>query len=173
MVPAKSAELALSGIAWLTTDYMFRSISNTNQNPAAQVEFDVTYGMLYGYIWGSNTAFGENIEIDYGLGITPKWGPITFNFAGLYYTFPGASFNDYFEALGGATWTSGAWSLGIKDYWSPDNFQFFGQSNAIEGSLAYSFTNKLSISLRLPSAAPSASSPTKLMPTTTFIGTPA
>jgi hypothetical protein len=57
-------------------------------------------------------------------GITPKWGPVTFNFAGLYYSYPG--FNDvldYFEALGGATWTTGNWSFGIKDYWSPDNFQ--------------------------------------------------
>ena len=33
--------------------------------------------------------YGENIELDYGLGITPKWGPVTFNFAGLYYTYPG------------------------------------------------------------------------------------
>jgi uncharacterized protein (TIGR02001 family) len=136
-------KLALSGSAWLTTDYMFRSISNTSQNPAAQVEFDLTYGIFYGYVWGSNTEFGENIELDYGLGITPKWGPITFNFAGLYYTFPGASNNDYFEALGGASWTTGAWTLGVKDYWSPDNFQFFGQSNAIEGSVAYGWTNKL------------------------------
>ena len=146
-LPAYAADppkLALSGSAWLTTDYMFRSISNTSQNPAAQVEFDLTYGMFYGYVWGSNTDFGENIELDYGLGITPKWGPVTFNFAGLYYTFPGEnSAIDYFEALGGASWTTGAWTLGVKDYWSPDNFQFFGQSNAIEGSVAYGWTNKL------------------------------
>jgi hypothetical protein len=45
--------------------------------------------------------------------------------------------------LGGATWTGGAWTLGLKDYWSPDNAQFFGNSNAIEGSVAYAFTNKL------------------------------
>ena len=126
-------KLALTGSAWLTTDYMFRSISNTNQNPAAQVEFDATYGIFYGYVWGSNTAFGENIELDYGLGITPKWGPITFNFAGLAYTYPGASDIDYFEALGGASWTGGAWTLGVKDYWSPDNFQFFGESECDRG----------------------------------------
>ena len=143
-VPAKSAELALSGITWLTTDYMFRSISNTSQNPAVQAEIDLTYGILYGYVWGSNTEFGEGIELDYGLGITPKWGNVTFNFAGLYYSYPG--FNDqldYFEALGGATWTSGAWTLGVKDYWSPDNFQAFGNSNAIEGTIGYTFTSKL------------------------------
>jgi hypothetical protein len=69
---------------------------------------------------------------------------VTFNFAGLYYTYPGFSDTlDYFEALGGASWTSGAWTLGVKDYWSPDNFQTFGNSNAIEGSVAYAFTSKL------------------------------
>jgi uncharacterized protein (TIGR02001 family) len=140
-------KLALSGSAWLTTDYMFRSISNTNENPAAQVEFDLTYGMFWSYIWGSNTAFGENIEIDYGVGISPKWGPVTFTFGGLYYTYPGATGGsdsiDYFEAKGGASWTTGAWTLAVNDYWSPDNFQVFGESNAIEGTVAYAFTWKL------------------------------
>jgi uncharacterized protein (TIGR02001 family) len=143
-VPAKSAELALSGIAWLTTDYLFRGVSQTSNSPAAQVELDVTYGILYGYVWGSNIDYADSIELDYGLGITPKWGPITFNFAGLAYTYPG--FNDqlaYFEALAGATWTGGAWTIGIKDYWSPNNFQAFGNSNAIEGQVTYAFTGKL------------------------------
>ena len=133
----------LSGSAWLTTDYMFRSISNTNQNPAAQVEFDGTYGILFGYIWGSNTAYGENIEIDYGLGITPTWGPVTFTFAGLYYSYPGDDDIGYFEAWGGASWTGGAWTLSVNDYWSPDNAQFFGESNAIEGTVKYEWTWKL------------------------------
>ena len=44
-------KLALTGSAVITTDYMFRSISNTNQNPAAQVEFDLTYGIFWSYIW--------------------------------------------------------------------------------------------------------------------------
>ena len=139
-------KLALTGSAWLTTDYMFRSISNTNEDPAVQPEFDLTYGMFYAGIWGSNThapVFGDGVEIDYYVGITPKWKNITFNFGGLYYTFPGASEIDYFEALAGASWTGGAWTLGIKDYWSPDNFQFFDESNAIEGSIAYAFSGKL------------------------------
>src|SRR5262245_42407705 len=65
-------KLTLSGSATMTTDYMFRSISNTSQNPAVQPEFDLTYGMFFAYIWGSNTAYGEGIESNYGGGITPK-----------------------------------------------------------------------------------------------------
>ena len=167
-------KFALSGSAWLTTDYMFRSISNTSQNPAAQVEFDLTYGMFYGYVWGSNTDFGENIELDYGLGITPKWGTSPSTSPASITPIPGENGEiDYFEALGGASWTTGAWTLGVKDYWSPDNFQFFGQSNAIEGSVAYGWTNKLWISSRPASAAPSASSRSRKMPTTTCTGMPA
>lgn len=137
-------KLSFTGSAVLTTDYMFRSISNTNQEPAAQVEFDATYGMFWAYAWGSNTAFGENIEIDYGLGISPKWRDFTFTVGGLEYTYPGANSEiSYFELKTGATWASGPWSVGVNDYWSPDNFQFFGQSNAIEGSVGYTFAGKL------------------------------
>jgi len=137
-------KLTFTGSAVLTTDYMFRSISNTNQEPAAQVEFDATYGMFWAYAWGSNTAFGENIEIDYGLGISPKWRDFTFTVGGLEYTYPGANSEiSYFELKSGASWTGGAWTLGVNDYWSPDNFQAFGNSNAIEGSVGYAFTGKL------------------------------
>ena len=40
-------KLTLTGSATMATDYMFRSVSNTNQNPAAQPEFDLTYGIFY------------------------------------------------------------------------------------------------------------------------------
>ena len=140
---AEAPKLTLSGSATMTTDYMFRSITNTNQQPAVQPEFDLTYGIFWAYIWGSNTAYGENIELDYGAGISPKWKDITFSFGFLYYTYPGHDFDDlsYYEVKGGASWTSGAWTLAINNYWSPDFFQAFGQSDAIDGTLTYAFPN--------------------------------
>jgi uncharacterized protein (TIGR02001 family) len=124
-----------------------------------QPEFDLYYGIFYAYIWGSNVDFGgaigpggkvkdvASIEIDYGVGITPKWGPITFNIAGLYYTYPGA-FDplgefDYFELKTGASYTKGAWTLGVTNYWSPEYFGEVGDSDAIEGAVAYAFSGKL------------------------------
>jgi hypothetical protein len=99
--------------------------------------------MFYAYVWGSNTAFGDGIELDYGIGITPKWKNITFNIAGLYYTYPGDNENiSYFELKTGASWTGGAWTLAVNNYWSPDNFQFFGDSNAIEGTVGYALGHK-------------------------------
>jgi len=136
-------KLTLSGSASFTTDYMFRSISNTNQQPAVQPEFDLTYGIFWAYMWGSNTAFGRNIEIDYGAGISPKWKDITFTIGGLAYTYPGENDIDYFELKSGAAWAKGQWSLGVTDYWSPNNFQAFGESNAIEGTIGYAFKGKI------------------------------
>src|SRR6476660_3262644 len=95
---AEAPKLTLSGSATMTTDYMFRSITNTNQQPAVQPEFDLTYGIFWAYIWGSNTAYGENIELDYGAGISPKWKDITFTVGYLEYTYPGDNANsDYGE----------------------------------------------------------------------------
>ena len=141
---ADDKKLTLTGSAVITTDYMFRSVSQTSQEPAVQPEFDLTYGMWYAYIWGSNVDFANSIEIDYGIGITPKWGPVTFNIAGLEYTYPGATSElDYFELKTGATWASGPWSVGVVNYWSPDNFNTFGNSDAIEGTVGYTFSRKL------------------------------
>ena len=74
----------------------------------------------------------------------PSGGNFTFTIGGLEYTYPG--FNDelaYFELKTGVAWASGAWALSVTDYWSPDNFQTFGNSNAIEGLLGYTFSRKL------------------------------
>ncbi len=52
--------------------------------------------------------FGDGIEIDYYVGITPKWKNFTFNIGGLDYTYPGANCElDYFELKTGATWAGG------------------------------------------------------------------
>jgi uncharacterized protein (TIGR02001 family) len=145
-LPAQAQnKLTLTGSAAFTTDYMFRSITNTNQLPAVQPEFDLTYGIFWAYMWGSNTQFGEGIEIDYGGGISPKWGNFTFTIGGLAYTYPGANSSvDYFELKSAVAWasTSSQWSFLINDYWSPDNSQVFGNSNAIEGTIGYALKNK-------------------------------
>src|SRR5215471_15257705 len=97
-------KLTLSGSASFTTNYEFRGVSNSSNNPAVQPEIDLGYGIFWAYMWGSNTAFGDNIEIDYGGGISPKWKDITFTVGGLAYTYPGGNDIDYFELKTGATW---------------------------------------------------------------------
>jgi uncharacterized protein (TIGR02001 family) len=145
-LPAQAGnnKLALSATTAFTTDYIFRGISNTNQGPAVQPELDLTYGMFYAGMWGSNTASGDGVEIDYYGGITPTWGPVTFDIGVLEYTYPGATSEaDYFELKTGASYSPGAWTLGVRNYWAPDFSNVFGNGDAIEGSLAYAFSGKL------------------------------
>ena len=138
-------KLALSATTAFTTDYMFRGTSLSSNGPAVQPEFDLTYGMFYAGMWGSNIdPGGDGIEIDYYAGITPKWNwngsAVTFNIGGLAYTYPGANEISTISKLKtGATWAGGPWSIGVTNYWSPDNFQTGTQSNAIEGGVGYTF----------------------------------
>lgn len=153
---ADDKKLTLSATTAFTTDYVFRGVSQTNEEAAAQAEFDLYYGIFYAGIWGSNIDFGPSgtspgdLEIDYYVGITPKWGNVTFNIAGLYYTYPGwceskcgLPENDYFELKTGASWTGGKWTLGVTNYWSPDFAAKSGEADAIEGSVGYAFGSKI------------------------------
>jgi uncharacterized protein (TIGR02001 family) len=140
---ADDKKLTLSATTVFTTDYIFRGVSNSDENPAVQPEIDLYYGMFYAGMWGSNTDFGDGVEIDYYVGITPKWGNFTFDIAGLAYTFPGFNDIDYYELKTGATWASGNWSLRATNYWSPNNFGLDTESDAIEGAVGYAFSGKL------------------------------
>lgn len=153
-LPAQANELELGGTATFTTDYVFRGISQTGDNPAVQASLDATYGIFYAGMWGSNVDFavpGQDIEIDYYAGIAPEWKGISFDFAALYYTYPGTCGGacglgeaDYFEAKAGASYTFGeAFTVGVANYWSPDFAFETGEADAIEGSVEYAFANKL------------------------------
>jgi len=74
MMPAQADDkLKLNATTAFVTDYLFRGISNTNQKPAVQPEIDLGYGIFYIGLWGSNTVYGDGIEIDYYGGIKPTW----------------------------------------------------------------------------------------------------
>jgi len=150
-----SHKLSLSANVALTTDYVFRGVTQTDENPALQGGFDATYNIFYAGVWASNVDFGggpfgqdiANLEIDYYAGIAPKWNGITFNVGGLYYTYPGAfdpgAELDYFELKTGASYTfAEKLTLGITNYWSPEFTGETGDADALELSAAYALANK-------------------------------
>lgn len=146
-----------------TSDYVFRGFSNSNRDPAVQGSFDMTYGIWYAGIWASNTDypnFGgpcsvdgnfddcDNIgeigpgEVDYYIGVKPVWGPVTFDLAILYYTFPGQngdSFDgDYFELKGGASVSPVKdLTLTVNNYYAWDFQWESGEVYTIEGIASY------------------------------------
>jgi uncharacterized protein (TIGR02001 family) len=155
---AQDNKLALSASAAVTTDYVFRGISQTDSNPAVQPEFDATYGMFYVGLWGSNLDFvggtqtgsdAAPLEMDWYGGITPKWQDITFNIGAIGYTYPGSCSSclggnlDYVELKTGASYTFfKALTLSLTNYWSPDNFAETGNNDVLEFDWSYGLAKK-------------------------------
>jgi uncharacterized protein (TIGR02001 family) len=77
-----------------TSDYVFRGISQSDNDPAFQAGADVSWGILYAGTWGSGVdpdfVGGSSAEIDLYAGIKPVWGPATFDFGVIYYYYPGS-----------------------------------------------------------------------------------
>lgn len=123
-----------------TSDYVFRGVSQSDNDPAIQGSANVGYGIFYAGIWMSSIDFKDDaqIEADYYAGIKPTWGPATFDFGVLYYDYPGynAVNNEYLElkaSVSGEIWKS--LSATATLYYHPD---YNGREYFVyEGGLAY------------------------------------
>ena len=123
-----------------TSDYVFRGVSQTDNDPTVQGSIDAAYGMFYAGIWASGLDFGDDadIEVDYYAGITPTWGPLSFDLGFIYYDYPGYSVDD-FEILELKAGVSGEVQKGLTAgatvYYSPD----YNDTEYVvyEGSLEY------------------------------------
>src|ERR1700755_3440562 len=95
VAPAAMAQEAvtITGNVALATDYAFRGISQTSQNPAIQGGFDAAFGSsgFYAGTWGSNVAFGGSLELDVYAGWKTTLGPVGLDIGVIDYLYPGAS----------------------------------------------------------------------------------
>lgn len=106
---------SISGNLGLSSDYRFRGISQTFEDPAIQGGFDYAHASgFYAGTWASNVdsnfLAGSNMEWDFYGGYTFNAGPLAINVGGLYYYYPGEDSAFYgfnpntFEVYAGATW---------------------------------------------------------------------
>jgi len=111
--------MRLSANVALTTDYVFRGQSQTDQQPAIQGGFEADYLPLYAGVWASNLNFGgadsnsdgiadsavADIELDWYGGIKHAFGGIEVDLGAIYYNYPNAADRgaelDYWELKGG------------------------------------------------------------------------
>lgn len=152
---AEGRKLDLSVTLGGTSDYIFRGISQTSENPAAQGSIDLTWGIFYAGIWATNVDFDDappaNAEVDFYAGIRPTlgagpfWGPITFDFGVLYYAYPGAddlpgAELDYVELKAGysmeSPWIKGL-TTGTTFYWAPEYGGEVGEVFTLESAASY------------------------------------
>lgn len=155
-VADEGRKFAYSWNLGVTSDYIFRGISQNKRNPAVQGGVDMTYGIFYAGIWGSDVNFGQNpdgssvanVEIDYYAGIKPVLGPVTFDLGVIHYTYLGGKdkgprFNqfreqDYTELKVGASATFiPKLTTGITAFFSPQYTGGQGFTTTLEGTMAY------------------------------------
>ena len=147
--PTPEARLCqLSANIALTSDYVFRGVSQTAEDPAVQGGFDATCGIFYAGVWASNLKWDPyyntdwaDLEIDWYLGIRPVTGKVNWDIGALYYSYPGSvelqGDNNYFEIKVGASgeiWQGG--TLAATVYYSPEYQYETGQVWTVEASLA-------------------------------------
>ncbi len=151
--PAAASDWTFSANVALTTDYVFRGISQTDENAAIQGGFDVAYKKLYAGVWASNLDFGgdglgndiANIEIDVYGGIKPTYGKFTFDFGVIGYLYPNANDGgaelDYVEFKAGVSTTVfEKIAVGGVMFFSPDNTGEIGENFVFEGTAGYTFS---------------------------------
>ena len=112
------------------TDYVFRGISQTDEDPSVFGGVDATMGIGYAGVWVSNVDFSNGTDAEYDLyaGIKPTAGPVTFDLGVIYYGYvdsPKGSNQDYVEAKLAASVPAGPATLGAAVFYSPE---FFGDT---------------------------------------------
>lgn len=102
MAPAAFAEEAathtFTGNFGLTTDYLFRGVSQTQNKPAVQGGVDYAHASgLYAGVWGSNVKWvdaggykdNNSLELDLYGGYKGAMGPISYDVGAIRYFYPG------------------------------------------------------------------------------------
>ncbi len=144
-------------IAWnvaATSDYVFRGVSQTEEDPAISGGVDLTSGSLYAGAWASNVSFpgdgDTNAEIDLYGGFRPEvagWNLDLGVVGYLYANQPNLADYSYAEFKAAASRAVGPATLGAAVYYSPD---FFGASEDeatyVEANAAFSPADRWTVS---------------------------
>lgn len=124
------------------TDYVFRGISQTDEDPSVFGGVDATFGIGYAGAWVSNVDFGDSTDIEFDLyaGIKPTVGAVTFDLGVIYYGYtdqPPGSNQDYWEGKVAASMPLGKATVGAAFYYSPEFFGKTGDATYYEVNGAY------------------------------------
>lgn len=134
----------------LSTDYRFRGITQTSNDPALSGGFDYSYTPygFYAGTWASNLDFNvpdpdpADLEIDFYGGFSGEFsGGIGWDIGGLYYAYPGSDTGpgvadyDYFEVYGSLSYDFESFNVAGGLAYSPDYFFESGDSLYVYGDV--------------------------------------
>lgn len=128
------AEGEFSGNVTLTSDYVFRGITQADGAPMVQGGFDWASDSFYVGTWASGVDFGDgtSTEIDLYAGWTPSVGVFDLDFGAIYYLYPDAPDDpeqNFLEVYAGAGTTLGETvDVGASIAYSPDFYYESGSA---------------------------------------------
>lgn len=130
----------LSATLGATSDYRFRGISKTDENPAVQGSLDWAHDSgVYLGVWGSNVDFFDaNVEIDAYGGYTFASNGYNFDLGAIYYWHPDADDSldyDFVEAKAAVSRDLGFATGTAALNFSPDYFASSGPSTYVSAGL--------------------------------------
>ena len=139
------ADKNFTGNIAITSDYMFRGVSQTDSNPAVQGGFDYAAPVgLHAGTWASNVAFGGGIEMDWYAGFANTVGALTYDVGAIYYSYPKShdatefNFWEGFLKLGYKFTLAGLeHSVGVGYNYSPDYFGEDGSAHYVNGKVQF------------------------------------
>lgn len=152
-VGAANAEVTAS--VSLTSDYVFRGISQTDGGAAIQGSFDWSNDQFYAGVWGSNVNFGAtnftelaSMELDAYVGWTPSTGPVNWDVGVVGYFYPNADDEimageelDYYEGIVKAAMDlTEQFAVGAQVAYTPEYFGGGGDGTYWEINGAYSLS---------------------------------
>lgn len=133
LIAAAQATSPVTGNVTLASDYRFRGLSQTFEEPAFQGGFDYAHSSgFYVGNWNSNISdtlyAGSPLEMDFYAGYKPTFGPVTLDVGILYYYYPGSDLAgvgkiDNTELYVGASWKwlSAKYFYAVSDFFgAPD-----------------------------------------------------
>jgi uncharacterized protein (TIGR02001 family) len=145
---AQSAEVSVN--AAVTSDYMYRGFSQTNEDPAFQAGVDVTIGSFYAGAWASQVDFGDNTDAEIDLyggfrgetkGYAWDVGVITYLYA------PGNNSDyDFVELKAAVSRAVGPVTAGAAVYFSPDFYGADDEATYLEGNASYAVVENFTVS---------------------------
>lgn len=154
---AQAMEMDVTGNVALVSDYTFRGVSQTDEEPAIQGGFDVSWSNgFYVGTWASNVDFGPNdandggaqAELDFylGYGFDVSEG-VNLDFSYVRYTYPGdedaLNYNEFIIGLGVA-------DFGFSLVYSDEYFGDGGpEAYVLNADYSYSVNEEVSLDFHL------------------------
>lgn len=121
---AADRPLGLTFNAGGATDYVFRGISQTGNQPEVFAGADLTLAKIgYAGVWVSNVDFGDSTDTEYDLyaGVKPVLGPVSLDFGAIRYGYTKDHNNwEYWELKAAGSVPVGPATVGAAFFYSPN-----------------------------------------------------